>query len=265
MYYDYLCILPHACMRSLFTTGALDVYNCLQVQLFDSIFTNNTARAQIQDAPFRGNSGGISIGIHDVQSNISTVYFTVRNCTFIGNKAEPDIVDVVSTTRLYQQELFTGRGGGLGIFIQNNISVSATIEDCYFQQNNATSLGGGLYFILNGLVSNHSVRVSRSKFINNSAQVGGGMHVGYLLISIAATVHTVEVTNCTFINNQASYGGATYIFPSIRGARGGVSVKFRNCTFTKNSASTYGAALGLLSVDFFEPFDLFSPYIVEDW
>ena len=239
------------------------MYNCRQVQIIDTNFVNNRGRAQIQDAPFRGNSGGIAIGTFGVNSSDDKTLITVRNCSFLGNRASTIGAETVSTTQLFQLQVFAGRGGGLGLFIRRDSSVNATIEDCRFEQNFATKFGGGAYFVLDGEVSSHTIEVKRTQFIGNEAgDGGGGLHVAYLVTE--GIVHPITFNSCTFRSNRAIDGAGAYVYP-ITFARSGASVAFKNCTFQQNRAQMYGAAVGLITVDFYIPHSLFQPYIIEDW
>ena len=248
---------------SFFTAGAVDVYNCFELHLMDTVFTDNTANGLIRDSPFRGNAGGIAIGIYRIPGSHPTIYIRISNCTFIRNRAEPMGLNFLSTSELFKRKIFTGRGGGIGIYVSENSSVDISVEDCYFERNFATGFGGGVYIVLSGEISNHSATVSKSMFLHNEGgEGGGGFHLGYLFTSTA--VHAVSVTGSLFMNNTAIYGGGSYVFPGI-GSRTGVSVTYRNCTFEQNSAQEYGIALGLLSADLFVPHNLFNPYVIEDW
>ena len=242
----------------------MDIYNCLNVQVTDSTFIGNTGMAFITDTSFRGNAGGIAIGINNHPFNTFDPFITIQNCTFCKNRAEPMDADTVSTTQLYSRQIIVGRGGGVGIYIREDTRVSATIEDCRFEENFASTFGGGLYIILAGEISNHSIQVRRSKFIGNEAENGGGggLHIGYF--AAFRTLYSATIADCIFISNKAPFGGGSYIFPGL-GSRIGVSVMFTRCNFTSNSATDFGSALGLPSVDFFVPQFFLSPYIIEDW
>ena len=248
-------------MYSLFSTGALDVYNCFEVQIVDTTFMNNTATSQIQDAPFRGNAGGVAIGSFLNPFYLLNPSVTVRNSTFIGNIARPPPEDVIVPSQLYQGTFLTGRGGGMAVFIGEQSNTDALIEDCYFGQNDAESYGGGLYFILRQ-DSNQTAVVRRSRFYNNIAgSGGGGINVGY---PATPDIISLLVTDCTFVGNRAKFGGGSYIFPAL-GFRSAVSVAFNNCTFEMNWARQFGSAVGLLSLDIYASFNLLTPYVVEDW
>ena len=240
------------------------MYNCLNVKVVDATFTNNTAEALIRDTPYRGNAGGIAIGINNHTFNNSDPVIIIQNCTFTQNKAMP--TNSISSTQLLTNQIFVGRGGGAGIYILENTTVNVTVEDCTFEENFASTFGGGLFIILGSEISNHSINVRRSNFtgneVKNTGSGGGGLNIGFL-VSIV-TLHSAVITDCTFTSNKAQYGGGSYIFPGL-GSRIGASVTFSRCNFTRNVATRFGSALGLLSIDFFEPRFLLIPYTIEDW
>ena len=172
--------------RSFKSSGALDVYNCQNVTLTDTIFMDNNAISPIADTPFRANAGGIAIGVDEVVPFEGTsVNISILNCSFIRNRAEPPSQNVKSTSQLFVRKIFVGRGGGVGIFIRNNNTVSVIVRDSDFEGNFATSFGGGMYAFMEGNVSNHSISVTRSNFINNTSDgPGGGLDTGYFFLQL---------------------------------------------------------------------------------
>jgi predicted outer membrane repeat protein len=140
----------------------------------------------------------------------------------------------------------TAHGGGMAIY-----SVTATIRNCLFANNNAaTTYGGAL--VLSGagslaVVSNcvfrdntaawggalyvvsGGVEMRDSAFERNTTTGGGG--VGYV------TALTGLVENCIFRGNVAASGGA---FNS--GSRLNCTATFRDCVFAANTGTTSGGA-----------------------
>ena len=237
------------------------MYNNFEVLVTNTAFMNSIGRSQIQDAPFRGNAGGISITTH--LNNFTEPIITIRNCTFIGNRAQPLDTNVVSSSQVISgHNLLTGRGGGLRIYIGTGALAKATVEDCYFAENYARSLGGGMYIALHQ-DSDHFFALRRSQFVNNEAgDGGGGLIVAYPATSEATP--SVFIVECNFTRNRATYGGGVYVFPHFS-SRFGVNVTFTSCAFEYNWGERYGAAIGLLSADVFLSTDPLNPYIVEDW
>ncbi len=239
------------------------MFNCIDVSFVDVTVADNQALSVITDTPFRANAGGISIGVFNLPFTNSSPIISILNCTFLRNRAQPPEADVVSTSQLFLQSVFAGRGGGLGIFVRESAKVTSVVRDCIFEGNFATTFGGGMYVIMDGAVNNHSVYVSGSRFINNEVDGGGGgLHTGYFTPTTA--LHSVVVTNCTFVGNSALLGGGTYVFPGV-GVGRVYSVTYRNCVFQRNMAKEYGAAVGLFSLDLYESVENVNAYIVEDW
>ncbi len=239
------------------------MFNCVDVSFSHVTFMDNQAVSPITDTPFRSNAGGLSVGVHEISFTNSSPAINIQDCTFLRNTARPPPQDAVSTSQLFLQSIFLGRGGGLGVFVRESIRVVTNIRDCVFEGNFATTFGGGMYVIMDGSVANHSVYVSKSLFVNNTCDGGGGgLHTGYFTPTTA--LHSVVATNCTFVGNRALLGGGSYIFPGV-GVGRVYSVTYRNCTFRRNTATEYGAALGLFSLDVFESHEDINAYIIQDW
>ena len=249
----------------MFTTGALDIFNCFQVQIEDSTFTNNSATAQIRDEPLRGNAGAIAISINQSPFNVPNSSIAIRNCTFTGNIAKPSGVEnIISTSQFLElsEQFLTGRGGGVRVYLGESLRVTANVVDCLFENNYALSFGGGLYITMLQN-ANHAVTVKGSTFLNNEAGGGGGLLMGYNVSSDA--IPSVSITDCTFIGNRATFGGGAYMYP-LNNFRFEASTTFRRCTFEQNSAESFGNALGLLSPDAFVSQNEFvGPYIIDNW
>ena len=137
-----------------------------------------------------------------------------------------------------------GYGGAIMILINNPSAsdapkgVNATIFNCNFTGNNASSSGGSAYYggaicQLSSYTGSFNTNISQCIFKENYAGYGGAL---YLLGS-----NTVD--NCTFINNTANrYGGALYLTSSDNNVAG--------CVFEENKAenaqstiSNYGGAV----------------------
>lgn len=122
------------------------------------------------------------------------------------------------------EENTASQAGGLGVN-----GTSATITDCDFLNNHATSLsstaGGGLQAQGTGALS-----VTDSRFTGNRAQVGGGLQ----LISFLGTA---TISGCDFSENVADFqGGGLYCSSSSTGSLSG-------CSFSNNQAVAGGGVL----------------------
>lgn len=155
-------------------------------------------------------SGGVSITIdslsggNDVESIIN-----ITESTFYNNSALPTPELTRSTNDIFTRNIFTGRGGGLGITLNSpNKSVKAYITDCTFIKNRALVWGGGFYIVY-GPMSNHTVIIEGSSFIENDSGYGGG---GLFSSTVDSTTNiafsSLFVKNSSFIANTAFQGGA---------------------------------------------------------
>ena len=200
-------LYSHAC--SYFLQGAVDIYNCGYPTITNCTFQNNGPTYIIKTQRYRGHSGGLSVG-YNYDSVIGyNPLVLVSNSTFINNSV---MTRLTTDTQVLQNRIFTGRGGGASIIINAADSVFALVEDCYFGENSALTLGGGLYTIPDGL-SNHTIIVNRTKFINNrSLGGGGGLQQVYINPGSLSRLLSVLTYNCDFIGNTATVGGAIYQF-----------------------------------------------------
>ena len=180
----------------------MDIYNCLHSSIVNCSFLNNTARSVITDSAFRGNAGGIAIGVHGNPFMGELLTFLVERCKFLGNRADP--LRAPSSTDLVRFQIYTGRGGGIGIFISEDQNVQGIIQNCTFHHNFARSFGGGTYVILSGETTHHRIRISDCIYLGNEAGIGsGGAFVGYLLDATGlGTFNKVELKRCYFSGNK---------------------------------------------------------------
>ena len=197
----------------------MDVFNCQEVLLANSDFENNSGTGIVLKS-YRGNAGGVAIGINSASASfLSSPSVQISNCTFVNNSAlATSKFHTISQTAF--NLIFTGRGGGLGVFVNESFfNVSLEISDCTFENNFARSFGGGIYILLNGRTAQHITTVERTSFLSNVAQLhgGGGMQLSYLSNGIPGSPHTTNFTDCTFQNNRAEGGGGIYVFTSFQG------------------------------------------------
>lgn len=187
--------------------------------LSDLVLENNTGTGIVPVA-YRGNTGGIAIGYNGLSRNISSPpHVNLFNCILHNNRA-------VATSRLISisatafNQVFTGRGGALGIFINDSYNnVSIVINNCSIENNYARSFGGGLYTLFNGNTARHTMTIDKTNISSNVAFLhgGGGMQLSFLSNGIPAAPHTVIFNDCTFDSNAAEAGGGIYIFTSFQG------------------------------------------------
>ena len=198
-------VIVNNCVFRNFIQGALDIYNCLSVNVTSCVFEYNGPAAVVKPETFRGHSGGLSLAYSSLEVSPE---FSVTDCSFTNNTANPSLGIQRTTSQVFQQRLFTGRGGGLAVLIHGVTPVDGSIKKCVFIDNMAHSFGGGLYTIQSGL-SNHTIRVSDSLFIGNYARSGaGGLLAGFLDGGDDRNSNKLIATGCTFVHNQSPQGGA---------------------------------------------------------
>ena len=202
-----------------FSEAALDIFNCQEVFLDNLDVTHNTGTGIVRDS-YRGNTGGVAIGINSASVNFSaSPVIEISNSIFTNNSA-------LATSRFHTisqtsfDQVFTGRGGALGVFINESFyNVTSVISNCIFKGNFARSFGGGIYVILNGLTAQHKVMLERTSILSSAVELhgGGGMQFSFLSNGIPGFPHMAIFTECIFEDNTAEAGGGIYVFTSTRG------------------------------------------------
>ena len=185
----------------------------------ESVLIYNNHGSGILPETFRGNTGGVALGYYEYPENLNPPTVQVSDCKFINNSALASHT-FLTPERAVSSQVFTGRGGGLGIFVnESNLDISMEFSDCQFVDNYARSFGGGVFMIINGYTTQHILTFKRNNFVSNIGQVGGG---GVQLSFLSATdtnehPHSVVFSDCNFENNVGEAGGGIYIFTSFVG------------------------------------------------
>ena len=99
----------------------------------------------------------------------------ILNSQFHYNSIETAKIE--GTSRAVIGNNYSGRGGALGIFINEPIvsaAVEMVIDRCNFTNNKAAAYGGAVYLTSNQLSSGHNLTLTNSKFDHNFAANGGG-------------------------------------------------------------------------------------------
>ncbi len=206
-------------IRRNFSEAVLDILNCESVILNCLLFEDNIGTGTFQES-FRGNTGALSLSFQNYPQTFSTPRIKLNNCQFINNRAEAT-ENFLSTNEALSRNIFTGRGGSIGIFINEHMSdVNIHIEDSAIVNSYARSLGGGVFMIINGqLPRQHVVNFIRTNISLSYAQVAGsGVFLGYLSATdTVLTPHSVLFEQCNFVNNTGFSGGGVYIVTSFLG------------------------------------------------
>ena len=193
-----------------FTEAVLDVYNCQRVAITHVVVQNNSGTGRLIES-FRGNSGGIAIGYNILPNDYFNPMVQISNCVFQSNQAN----GFRTPNRAVAANVYLGRGGGLGVFLNESLhNLSLTISDCLFENNAVRLFGGGLFILTQSHPNNQlSMLVERSTFRSNNASYGGaGVQLSYLNSGSNDSPHTVVFRHCDFVNNRGSAGCGIYIF-----------------------------------------------------
>ena len=250
------------CVFINFSEAALDIYNSAHVTIANSNFSNNSGSGNVL-LPFRGNTGAVAIGYNKEKSiSITNQTILVQNCVFTNNRADVSTQSFLTSSNIVARGIFTGRGGGLGLLINESFhNITALIADCQFVNNFASSFGGGVYVVFNGTGTQHRVTADNCQFINNTGILGaGGMNTAYLTNGELNYPMTSMVQNCHFVGNRGETGGAMYIFPaSTFGGDGNVAF-IENCSYENNEASNIGGAIAAATYSLFRAKQLLPLY-----
>ena len=199
-----------------FTASAVDLFNVNIIAMQDCLFEN--CSTNIGKDRFRGNSGAVSIGYYSsgeekYSLDISDPVSSITNCTFISNSVIlPPDQSATQINQALNDNIYLGRGGGVGIFIQESLlrNITFIIEDCVFDRNIADSFGGGLYLYIAGRDTNHKFIVRNNTFTRNEAgngSFGGGLQLALLNRNVNSLPSQTDIIGCYFEDNIADFGG----------------------------------------------------------
>ena len=185
------------------------------MKIHQSKFTNCVT--DIAKAQYRGNSGAVSIAYYtSPDTNTSAIpsqpLIHITDCAFRNNSAFlPPQNSNEQINLALNNNYFFGRGGGLGIFIQESFkNVTTYVQNCTFIENHAASFGGGAYLYISGSESHHNFSVEDCNFTRNSAgegSFGGGVQVPMLIRNLRSPPCNLDFVRCVFDGNLADYGG----------------------------------------------------------
>ena len=176
-----------------------------------------------------------------LENTVERSEHAVINCIFFNNTKG----NVHNISGLTHSSSWIG-GGGLSVFMSGDSnSHIVKITGSRFTQNSAV-WGGGLYIAINGHAANFIVVTEACIFIENlcSDNAGGGVDVGFLLKQHQYSLNnSITFRDCQFFDNEAFYGGGVSFYASKSTVQTN-RVSFVNCHWTGNRA-IFGAALEL--------------------
>ena len=169
--------------------------------------TSRTANAQ-----FRANGGAVSVAYFytNYSREVTCPQLDILGCTFENNSAYTVDLDQLNLALI--NSIISGRGGGLGILPQGNLSnVDIHIKDSMFINNWAEEYGGGIWVIVSGENTYHDFVLEGCVFRGNyggEEGCGGGMQMAFLLRNVNSPRPVrVNLTGCSFDDNFAGTGG----------------------------------------------------------
>jgi len=190
--------------------GAVNIRNDRGKEGFTVTFNNCTFRDNVSRNPLGGyhdqTGRGAAVYLNS-QDQLNTIDVLFSNCRFINNTANG-----VNTF-------------GGAIYARGN---APTIENCYFENNHATS-GGAI--CINKIYDTRTNFIAGNVFYSNSATNGGALYLSHS--DDSSSIPTTVFHNNTFVQNTASYSG------------GGALVRFNdNQIIFKNNLFWDNDALG---------------------
>ena len=174
----------------------------------------------------------------------------ILNSQFHYNSIETAKIE--GTSRAIIGDNYPGRGGALGIFINEpivNTAVEMVIDKCNFTNNRAAAYGGAVYIHSNQLSSGHNLTLTNSIFDRNFAANGGGgiaqgsTKTGNFSIDTVFTPSHYLLANCNFTQNTAQFGGGGSFTIAFDRKETTDIVSISNCIFGGNVGMNIGAAI----------------------
>ena len=137
---------------------------------------------------------------------------SILDSIFLNNSALPTEAAQRSPSQLFNQFIFTGRGGALGFFFGNDIGqMNAEVTNCSFENNVALTFGGAAYVVF-AASSNHTVVIQNCVFRRNRSGFGAGaLFAGFFDTGTSSIYSTVSILDTQFIENSAQQGGSSVV------------------------------------------------------
>ena len=160
----------------------------------------------------------MAIGYNNLPVYFPQIEAEVTRCAFINNRATA-ANKVRPTNDAFFSRIFSGRGGGLGVFYNESYhNISLIITDTHFENNYARSFGGALYLVTFGQQTQNMYTLRRSNFTNNAAPlVGGAISNTFFSSGIPGAPNSLVMSDCNFIGNVGQTGGALSLYLPYEG------------------------------------------------
>ena len=195
-----------------FIEAVFDIFNCGNISITDSTFTDNSGTG-ISRYSFRANTGAVAIGYNNIPTSFPQVAARVERCNFTNNRATAKR-SFRSTSSAFSSQIFTGRGGAIGVFHNESYyDVYISISDSHFENNYARSFGGAIYLVDFGYGTQNQNILERNMFVDNFACLGGGAVIStFFSNGLGERPHSALISDCAFIGNRAQSGGALFVY-----------------------------------------------------
>ena len=251
-----------------FKDSGLRLSNCFSVML-QNIVVENCSSVQSNNESFREN-GAVSLAYRNSTLHTASVY--VLSSQFNHNSIT---IDTTKRPSIRGEGAFgdryPGRGGGLGLYINELVNqINLTIDNCMFNNNSALD-GGGVYISANGQSGGHRVMITNSVFNNNkavftgaaifeaSSKTGNFTGIGQFNRSYYYLSH------CNFSGNVGDFGSSFIFVISLSRKRTPDFVSICNCMFDGNNATTVGAAIQISSLTYLQLPSQDTPFNISNW
>ena len=234
-----------------FSNSGLRLFNNFNVTL-SCLTIMNCTNTIINNFP---ENSALSVVYRSSGRNMS--YLQIINSQFHYNTIR--ILKTKDASEAVIGKSFPGRGGALGIFVNEPIkdtAVEILIDGCTFTNNTADTYGGAVYVTSHGLSSGHNFILTNSVFDRNYAAIDGGGFIqastktGDFSIDTVFTPSHYYIANCNFTQNSADFGGAVGLITALNRKRTTDNVSIHNCIFDGNVANTIGAAIMFSSLTY---------------
>ena len=250
-----------------FTEAVFDIFNSAHVYIFHSHFLQNSGQG-LSTVASRGNTGALAIGFRNSPPSLSEVSISIMHTTFLNNTAYTS-----SFVLAIENLVYTGRGGGIGIFMSHSFNnVSVVISDCVFRENTAALFGGGLFYLIARESYHHELFIRNSTFDSNVGYSGasGVMLANPVIEQVETDSPAVfRITGSQFWNHTGVSGGAIALFPSYLAGKGSQMI-VSDCNFENNKENSsnpyaYGAAIAISEINTFSDRSSLSKHQIIDW
>ena len=173
---------------------------------------NTTVDIRLHNSTFQKNKGHDSTSVLYLSADdiIDHLVLVISGCQFKDNDAHKGVVYLTAyktpaLLSIYDTHWYNNSRGQLIIYLERQTEVLVT--DCTFQYGHTR--GGAIIIdvFIPAIVkfSRHNITIIRTEFVNNKAEIGGGLYISMIPFTL------IRIIGCVFRNNNAVSGGALLI------------------------------------------------------